>query len=114
MMSEQKPKKPRAKSKKLNLNSKAQWESILKSVEKKEIPIAMLESVSVNLTDGTIVNINIKELLDEGNDPDILEKMIKLKLSQLDYIIEDIDFFISVSAVQKAVQPATDELLKNL
>jgi hypothetical protein len=114
MMSEQKPKKPRQKSKRLNLSTKAQWESILKSVEKKEIPIAMLESVSVSLTDGTIVNINIKELLDEGNDPDILEKMLKTKLSALDYIIEDIDFYISVAAVQKAVQPATDQLLKNL
>lgn len=113
-MSEPKPKKQRPKSKRLNLNNKAQWESILRSVEKKEIPITLLESVAVNLTDGTIVNINIKELLDEGNDPDVLEKMLKTKLSQLDYIIEDIDFFISVSAVQKTVQPATDELLKNL
>lgn len=113
-MSEQKPKKQRPKSKRLNLSVKSQWESILKSVEKKEIPITMLESVNVNLTDGTIVNINIKELLDEGNDPDILENMLKTKLSQLDYIITDIDFFISVSAVQKAVQPATDELLKHL
>ena len=113
-MSEQKPKKPRQKSKRLNLNTKAQWESILKSVEKKEIPIALLESVAVNLTDGTIVNINVKELLDEGNDPDLLEKMLKTKLSALDYIIEDIDFYISVSAVQQAVQPVTDELLKNL
>jgi hypothetical protein len=113
-MSEQKPRKQRPKSKRLNLNNKAQWESILRSVEKKEIPITLLESVAVNLTDGTIVNINIKELLDEGNDPDVLEKMLKTKLSQLDYIIEDIDFYISVAAVQKAVQPVTDELLKNL
>jgi len=114
MMSERKPKKQRPKSKRLNLNNKTQWEAILRSVEKKEIPITVLESVSVNLTDGTIVNINIKELIDEGNDPDVLEKMLKTKLSQLDYIIEDIDFFISVTAVQKVVQPATDELLKNL
>jgi len=113
-MSESKPKKQRPKSKRLNLNNKAQWESILKSVEKKEIPITLLESVSVNLTDGTIVDINIKELLQEGNDPDVLEKMLKTKLNQLNYIIEDIDFYISVSAVQKTVQPATDELLKNL
>lgn len=114
MMSEQKPKKQKSKSKRLNLNAKSQWESILRSVEKKEIPITMLESVNVNLTDGTIVNINVKELLEEGNDPDVLEKMLKTKLSQLDYIISDVDFFISVTAVQQVVQPATDELLKNL
>jgi hypothetical protein len=108
------PKKQKPKSKKLNLNKKAQWESILKSVEKKEVPIAMLNSLNVNLKDGTIVNINIRELLDEGNNPDDLEIMIKHKLRALDNFIEDIDFFISVSAVQKIVQPATDDLLKNL
>ena len=40
--------------------------------------------------------------------------MIKIKLTALDYIIEDIDFYISVKAVARVVQPATDELLKNL
>ena len=113
-MSEQKPKKSRQKSKRLNLTSKAKWESILKSVEKKEIPIAMLESINVNLADGTIVKINIRELLDEGADPDELEHQIKSKLKALDNIIDDIDFYISVKEVAKIVQPATDELLKNL
>ena len=113
-MSEQKPKKSRPKSKRLNLNTKAQWESILKSVEKKEVPIQMLNSLSVNLKDGTIVDINIKQLLDDGNDPDELENSIKQKLHALDDIITDIDFYISVAAVQKIVQPATDEILKNL
>lgn len=108
------PKKPRPKSKRLNLNTKSQWESILKSVEKKEVPIQMLNSLSVNLKDGSVVDINIKELLDEGNDPDELEVTIKQKLKALDHIITDIDFYISVSAVQKIVQPATDEILKNL
>ena len=111
-MSEQPKKRP--KSKRLNLNTKFQWESILKSVEKKEVPIQMLNSLAVNLKDGTTVDINIKELLDEGNDPDELELTIKQKLKALDHIITDIDFYISVSAVQKMVQPATDEILKNL
>ncbi len=74
----------------------------------------MLNSLCVNLKDGSAVNINIKELLDEGNDPDELEITIKQKLIALDSIITDIDFYISVSAVQKIVQPATDEILKNL
>lgn len=113
-MSEQKPKKPRLKSKKLNLTSKKKWENILRSVEKKEIPIAMLESIQINLTDGTIVDIDIRELLDNGYDSDELEKEIKIKLKALDHIINEIDFFISVKAVEEAVQPITDQLLKNL
>jgi hypothetical protein len=47
-------------------------------------------------------------------DPDDLEYDIKAKLQALDNIINDIDFFISVKAVARVVQPATDELLKNL
>lgn len=114
-MSEQKPKKPRQpKSKRLNITSKAKWETILKSVEKKEIPITMLESINVNLVDGTVVKINIRDLLEDGADPDDLEYDIKTKLSALDNIINDIDFFISVKAVARVVQTATDELLKNL
>lgn len=113
-MSEQKPKKQKQKSKRLNIDNKAKWELILKSVEKKEIPIAMLESIRVNLNDGTTVKINVLELLSDGFDPDDLEKDIKQKLKALDHIINDIDFYISVKAVAQIVQPATDELLKNL
>jgi len=40
--------------------------------------------------------------------------MIKVKLTALDHIIEDVDFYISVKAVAKVVQPATDSILKNL
>lgn len=115
MSEPKKPKKPRqAKSKRLNVNNKAKWESILKSVEKKEIPITMLESIHLNLADGTLVKISIRELLSDGHDPDDLEKEIKTKLKALDHIIDDIDFYISVKAVAQTVQPITDELLKNL
>jgi len=109
------PKKPRArKSKRLNLNKKEQWERILKDVEKKEIPITCLESISVNLKDGTSVTVDIKQLLAEGQDPDALEKAINNKLDALDDIIDDVDFYISVESVAKTVQPITDNLLKDL
>jgi hypothetical protein len=114
-MSEKLPKKPRArKSKRLNLNKKEQWERILKDVEKKEIPITCLESISVNLKDGTCVTVDIKQLLAEGQDPDALELAINNKLDALDDIIDDVDFYISVESVAKTVQPITDNLLKDL
>ncbi len=112
-MAAQNPKK-QPKSKKLNLNTKSQWKNILKEVEKREVPIHVLEKLIVALKDGTQVVVDIKRLLAEGNDPDELELSIKQKLKALDNIITDIDFFISVTAVQKVVQPATDEILKNL
>ena len=114
-MAQEKPQKPkRPKSKRLNLSNKKQWEALLREVDKQDVPIDMLEALVVNLTDGTQVTINIKELLAEGADPDALSEHIEERLEALDHIIEDVDFYISVDEVRKAVQPATDSLLKNL
>ena len=115
MAKQQEPKKPkRPKSKKLNVGTKKEWEAILRDVEKHEVPIGMLESMTVNLKDGTQVNIYIKDLLAEGADPDDLKDHIDERLEALDDIIQDVDFYISVEEVRKTVQPATDQLLKNL
>jgi hypothetical protein len=115
MPKKQLPKKPQQrKSKRLNITQKDKWERILKDIDKSEVPINCLESITVNLKDGTSVQIDIKQLLSEGNDPDVLEAMINKKLVALDEIIDDVDFFISVESVAKTVQPITDNLLKDL
>lgn len=114
-MPQEKPQKPkRQKSKRLNVNNKKQWEAILRDVEKSEVPISMLESLTVNLKDGTQVKIAIKELIEDGADPESLQDHIQDRLDALDDIIDDVDFFISLEEVRKTVQPATDNILKNL
>lgn len=109
---QQQPK--RRRSKRLNLNKKKQWESILKGIDKDEVPIELLDYISVNLKDGTSVNIYVKELLDEGTEASVLEREIQDRLDALDDIIKDVDFYISVPAVSKTVQTVTDDILKNL
>ena len=114
-MAQEKPQKPkRRRSKKLNVSNKKEWERILKDVDKKDVPISMLEAITVNLKDGTQVVINIQELLLEGADSDYLRDHIEERLDALDHIIEDVDFYISLEEVRKTVQPATDSILKNL
>lgn len=114
-MSAEKPKKPRrARSKKLNISSKKQWEAILKSVDKNEIPLQLLEGLTVNLTDGTKVHIDITGLLNEGIDPEELQTHLDSKFEQLDDYIQDVDFFICVERVKDTVQPYTDSLLRNI
>lgn len=109
------PKKPRKpKSKKVTISVRQQWESILKSISKDEVPVEMLESLTVNLIDGTKVNVDIRELLAEGQKPRDIEKHINQRLEQLNDSIEDVDFFISIDSVAATVQPITDILLKNL
>jgi hypothetical protein len=107
-----KPKKP--KSKKINVSVRSQWESILKTVTKEEVPVELLESLTVNLTDGTKVNVDIKELLLAGRKPRDIERHINERLESLDDMIIDVDFFIAIDAVVKTVQPSTDHILKGL
>jgi hypothetical protein len=113
-MSEQ-PKKPqRPRSKRLKVGKKAEWERILKDVEKNEVPINCLQSITVNLKDGTSVKVDIKQLIAEGNDPEVVEFMINSKLKALDDIIIDVDFFINIDSVAEVIQPITDSILKDL
>ena len=112
MAKQQKPKQP--KPKKLNLTTKQKWRSILAEVDKKEMPIHVLERLVVHLKDGTEVEVNIKELLAEGNDPVLVEEHINSRLDSLDHIIDNVDFFVDVDSVVKTIQPHTDRLLANL
>jgi hypothetical protein len=114
-MAQQKPKKPRQpRSKRLNLSSKDKWEKLLKEVSKEQVPITVIRYITVNLKDGTSVDLNIEEMIEEGADPEVVEKVINSKLEALDDIIKDVDFHISVDSVAKVIQPFTDNLLKDL
>lgn len=106
--------KPRQKLKRINVSSREQWKRILKDVDKDEIPITLLQSITVNLIDGTQISIDIKELMKDGFEPDEIEQMLDLKLKSLDHIIEDVDFYVSIEEVVKTVQPITDQILKDL
>jgi hypothetical protein len=115
MSKQQEPKKPKQpRSRRLNLNSKDQWERLLKEISKEQVPVTMLKYITVNLKDGTSVDVDIAEMLNEGADPMVIETIINSKLANLDAYIDDVDFHISVDTVAKTVQPITDNLLKNL
>lgn len=113
-MSEQ-PKKPRPnKAKKLNLNKRKSWQDIVNGVDKREVPISVLEHISVQLIDGTNITINIKDLISEGQDPHEIETMLDEKFNELDHYIKNVDFFVDIDKVKDAVQPETDKVLKGL
>ena len=112
-MAQQNPKK-QSKPKKLNLNTKTAWRNILKEVEKKEVPIHVLEKLMVHLKDGTMVTVDIKRLLAEGADTDEIEQHVSNRLDELDLYIDNVDFFVDIDLVEKTVQPETDRLLSKL
>lgn len=87
---------------------------MLKEIHKEHVPVNVLLYITVNLSDGTSVEVNVAEMLEDGADPEIVERIITDKLNALDHIIDDVDFHISVDSVAKVIQPFTDDLLKNL
>jgi hypothetical protein len=105
---------PRKKqSKRINIDSRERWKSILKTVTKDEVPVALIQVVTVNLIDGTQVDVDIRELIAEGFSNDEIEVMLNTRLQALDNVIKDVDFFINIDSVAKTVQPVTDDILKN-
>ena len=113
-MSKQPKKERRPKLKKINVSTKTQWRNILKDIDKDEIPVTLLLGLTVNLIDGTKIDIDVKELLKEVKDPDGLEDLLEVKLREIDAYIEDIDFYINIDDVVRAVQPITEQILKDL
>ncbi len=99
---------------KLNLSSKAKWKTILEDVEKKEIPVEVIDRLSVNMVDGTTIIIDIREMLAAGTEPTVIHVELQKKLAEMDLYINDIDFHINIDAVVNTIQPATDKILKNL
>lgn len=112
MIKQPKAKRPRLK--KLNCTVREQWEAIVKSVKKSDVPVNVLDSITVNLIDGTRVDISIGEMVAQGTSHDKIQEYINDKLENLDSYIENVDFYVSIDEVAKLVQPMTDLLLKDL
>jgi len=114
-MSEQ-PKKPQRNknSKKITLNHAKRWKDIVEGVDKRQVPISILQNIEVKLVDGTKIDIDVKKLIKEGMDPIEIEEMLDDKFNQLDQYIDNVDFLIDIEKVVDTVQPETDKVLKGL
>ena len=109
----EKPKKTQ-RSKKITLNVSKRWKDIVEGVDKKEVPIGILQQIIVKLIDGTNISIDVKQLLADGMPDAEIEDMLDAKFSELDAYIQNVDFLIDIDKVVDAVQPETDKVLKGL
>lgn len=113
MSQQPKPRKPQ-RSKKITLNIAKRWKDIIEGVDKKEVPIVILQLIEVKLIDGTNISIDVKKLIDDGMEPDDIEELLDNKFNELDAYIENVDFLIDIDKVKDTVQPETDKVLKGL
>jgi hypothetical protein len=108
------PKKTQRNSKKITLNHAKRWKDIVEDVDKREVPITILQEIVVKLVDGTNISIDVKKLLTDGMEPNEIEEMLDLKFNELDAYIQNVDFLIDIAKVVDTVQPETDKVLKGL
>ena len=110
-----KPKKPRRKgSKKIVLDNFKRWKDIVNDVDKRQVPVRILQTIEVSLIDGTRIDIDIRKLLGNGMEEVEIETLLDEKFNELDQYIENVDFFVDVNKVEATVQPETDKVLKKL
>lgn len=102
------------KARKISLNSKKDWKDILKQVDKKEVPLDLLNSINITLIDGTDIKLDVPALLESSTDPALVEDYLNEKFEELDAYIQTVDFFINLEHVSKTVQESTNQILKNL
>ena len=110
----EKPKKTQRNSKKITLNVSKRWKDIVEDVDKKEVPINILQQIDVKLIDGTNISIDVKKLLADGMLDGDIEEMLDAKFNELDAYIQNVDFLIDIEKVVDTIQPETDKVLKGL
>jgi hypothetical protein len=90
------------------------WEHILEDVEKNKIPVEFIKKLIIKLQGKKQQTINIQKLFQQGLDSEQIEEVVSRKLHELEDDITSVEFVLNVQSIADTVQPATDQLLKNL
>jgi hypothetical protein len=88
-----------------------QWEHIISSVNKTDVPLECIKKVVIKLAGSRQKTINVHTLLKQGLELSEVETMLTRFFNDNDHEIRDVDFVVDISAVASLIQPETDKLL---
>ena len=91
-----------------------QWEHIISTVNKTDVPLECIKKVVVKLAEGRQKTINVHTLIKQGLELGEVENMLTRFFHDNESIIRDVDFVVDIGAVASLVQPETDKLLGKL
>jgi hypothetical protein len=91
-----------------------QWEHIISTVNKTDVPLECIKKVVVKLAEGRQKTINVHTLIKQGLELEEVENMLTRFFHDNESIIRDVDFVVDIGAVASLVQPETDKLLGKL
>jgi division protein CdvB (Snf7/Vps24/ESCRT-III family) len=87
---------------------------LIEGVDKKEVPVSILQEIIVTLIDNTEITVDVRHLLSQGESAEDIEKMLDDKFVELDEYIRNVDFLVDIEKVVSTVKPETDKVLKDL
>jgi hypothetical protein len=90
------------------------WEHIIDDVDKNKIPVQFIKKLVLKLQGKKQHTINIQKFLQQGLEPEDIETAVSRKLEEMDDMIVSVEFVLNVQSIADTVQPATDDLLRNL
>lgn len=90
------------------------WDTILRQVDKRDVPVELLDTVVINFIDGTEVTVDIQEMIGEGIDPSQIEHRLNLRLASLDNVIKNVDFHIVRDKIIETISPTMKKILKKV
>ena len=88
-----------------------QWEDLIKTVDKDQIPIDCVKKVLFKLKGGKQKTINLGTLRKQGLEIEEIETVVTRTMSDMSSDIVNMDFIVDVQTVADYVQPLTDKLL---
>ncbi len=91
-----------------------QWEHIISSVNKTDVPLECIKKVVIKLAGGRQKTINVHSLQKQGLELEEIEVMLTRFFQEHDREIRDVDFVVDISSVASLIQPETDKLLGKL
>jgi cupin superfamily acireductone dioxygenase involved in methionine salvage len=91
-----------------------QWERIIATVNKTDVPLECIKKVIIKLAGGRQKTINVHTLVKQGLELEEVESMLTRFFTEHDHEIRDVDFVVDITSVANLVQPETDKLLGKL
>jgi len=88
-----------------------QWEDLIKTVDKDQIPIDCVKKVLFKLKGGKQKTINLGTLRKQGLEIEEIETVVTRTMLDMSSDIVNMDFVIDVQIVAEHIQPITDKLL---
>jgi tetrahydromethanopterin S-methyltransferase subunit A len=86
-----------------------EWPEVFEDLYMNTMPVAYLEHVHLEFTNGRVWQINIKDQLDVEDPDDIADKLLDT-LQEYKNDIEKIDFKVDIEKLKKDIQNSTKDL----